>query len=65
MVQGDLVRAKIRARNVNGWGAFSQLNFVGSYIETRALPMQQPSFDIPASLNDLIKLTWVPLTLGA
>ena len=23
LVQGDLVRAKIRARNVNGWGAFS------------------------------------------
>lgn len=40
LAQGELVRAKIRARNVNGWGAFSQLNFVGSYIETRPLQMQ-------------------------
>jgi hypothetical protein len=37
LVQGDLVRAKIRAFNLNGWGAFSQLNFIGSLIETRPL----------------------------
>ncbi len=63
--QGDLIRAKIRARNLNGWGAYSQVNFAGAVVETRPLKMQSPSFDISSSNNNEIKLTWIPLTLGA
>jgi len=61
LVQGDLVRGKIRAHNINGWGAYSQVNFIGSLIETRALPMDLPTYDIPESTNTMIKLYWTPL----
>lgn len=62
--QGDLIRAKIRAKNVNGWGAYSQLNFVGAMIETTPLQMIKPSFSIPDSSLTQVHLLWTPLELG-
>lgn len=64
LVQGDLVRGKIRARNINGWGAYSQVNFIGALIETRPLQMEQPTYDIQESTNFMIKLYWTPLIQG-
>lgn len=49
---------------MNGWGDYSQVNFVGSVVETRPLKMQTPSFDIPTSSNTEIKVIWVPLVVG-
>lgn len=54
----------IRANNINGWGAYSQLNFVGSVIETPPLQMQTPTFDVTISTLTQVQLLWVPLILG-
>lgn len=55
----------MRAYNVNGWGAYSQINNAGALIETPPLKMATPSFDIPSSTLTEVKLTWVALILGA
>lgn len=33
-IVGELLQAKVRAYNINGWGAFSQLNVAGAYIQS-------------------------------
>ena len=40
---GDLVVVKVAAHNLNGWGAFSDVNTVGAIIETAPGLMSEPT----------------------
>jgi hypothetical protein len=56
----SLVRAKVRAHNAYGWGAYSTVNTVGGRV--KAVPSQM-SAPVIASYSDLqINVTWSPLT---
>jgi hypothetical protein len=59
--QGALIRAVIRAHNINGWGLYSQINFNGAVIQTSPLAMNTPSFDIPTSSLTQVNVTWAPV----
>lgn len=47
----QLIQVTIRAHNLNGWGAYSELNVVGATIETVPSAPAAPSFDATASNN--------------
>jgi hypothetical protein len=54
----ELIRAKVRAHNTNGWGAYSELNTAGATIETLPNQLSAPVADISASSNTEIALSW-------
>ncbi len=41
----QLIRARVRARNSRGWGAYSEINTFGATIETEPLVMGALSYD--------------------
>jgi hypothetical protein len=47
----DLIQAKVRAHNTNGYGEYSEINTSGSTIQTLPEQMAAPSFDSSSSTN--------------
>jgi hypothetical protein len=51
LTQGTLIQVIGRAKNLNGWGDYSQVNVVGVVIETEPSQMTPPVIDISTSSN--------------
>lgn len=60
LVQGDVVKAKVQARNVNGWGPISTENTVGALIEVEPHQMQQPQNGDGTSQSQIV-VNWEAL----
>ena len=60
-VIGELVQARARAFNVNGWGNFSQLNIAGATIQSEPAKMVSPT-EGTATTVDQIELDWLAMT---
>lgn len=58
---GQLVQAKVRAFNINGWGGFSQINTSGAYIQAIPGRMAAPTQG-SATTIDRIQLNWTAMT---
>jgi len=58
----DLVVAKARAKNIWGFGAYSENNTAGAYIQTEPNAPASPVLDIALSTLTSIKLDWPALT---
>lgn len=56
--RGELIVARVKARNVNGWHAYSQQNVEGAVIETEPHAIAEVSFSLTESTNDQIVLLW-------
>ena len=61
-VVGNAIRAKVRAHNSNGWGAYSQLNAAGALVEDLPVKLAAPVFAHASSTKSTIVLTWSALT---
>lgn len=61
----QLIRAKVRAHNANGWGAYSELNTAGATIETLADQLSAPVFDNSGSSATQISMTWTGVSSTA
>lgn len=42
LVQGDIVKAQVQARNVNGWGPLSNQNTIGALVQVEPHKMSVP-----------------------
>lgn len=51
LTRGELIVVRIKARNENGWEAFSQQNIDGAVIATEPLQVENLDFDIALSSN--------------
>lgn len=58
----NLVVAKARARNVWGYGAYSESNTAGAYIQTEPNAPSSPVLDIVVSTLTQIKVDWSSVT---
>ena len=58
----EVIRAKVRAHNGNGWGDHSELNTIGAKIETAPLQMSIPIFVLASSSASQIALSWSTVT---
>jgi hypothetical protein len=58
----QLIRAKVRAHNANGWGAYSELNTVGATTETLPTQLAAPTFDVSGSSATQITLNWASVS---
>lgn len=56
------IQVRIRARNANGWGDYSELNTGGATIETVPLQMPAPTFVAASSNNNQVSLSWSAVT---
>ena len=59
------IRVRVRARNSNGWGAYSELNPGGAAVEGVPAQMSTPSFDIATSTKSQVVLAWAAATGAA
>lgn len=57
---GDVVKAKVQARNVNGWSPLSTVNTVGGQIETEPLQMTAPTNGDGTSQSQVV-IDWTAL----
>ena len=60
--RGQLIIVRVRARNVNGWHAYSQYNFLGALIETEPDSLSGLTFDPYTSKSNQIVISWTLLT---
>lgn len=58
----ELVVAKARARNAWGYGAYSEINTSGAFIQTEPVAPASPVLDIVTSTLNKIKVDWPALT---
>ena len=62
LVRGDLVQAKVRAANAQGFGPYSQVNVEGGLVETEPGQVQGLTFEEGSSSVTQITLSWQPLS---
>jgi len=60
--QDQLIMVKVKARNVNGWGVYSQVNPTGVLLQTVADVVLNLQYTVETSVNEQINLTWDALT---
>ena len=58
MSADTLIQAKVRARNSNGYGSYSQLNVKGVTIETTPSQISNLTYDYLLSNTTQVVLTW-------
>jgi len=58
---GDIVKARVRAHNKNGWGAFSQPNTGSAFIMAKPAKMKAP-IEGSSTTFDRIEVIWTELT---
>jgi hypothetical protein len=56
--ENDLIVVRVRARNENGWDAFSQQNVQGARIEVEPHEPTGLTFDIATSDKSQVSLSW-------
>jgi hypothetical protein len=44
-----IIKVKIRAQNLNGWGDYSEINLSGALIETLPSTLNTPTFNMASS----------------
>jgi hypothetical protein len=54
----SLIQAKVRARNSNGYGQYSQLNVAGVILETAPTQVSNLTFDFKLSNTTQVVLLW-------
>jgi len=57
---GQLIKAKVAARNLNGWGEFSQESIIAANFETTPSKMAAPTRNAATTTGKLV-VDWVPL----
>ena len=58
----NLIKVKVRAQNINGWGVYSEPNNSGQVVHTIPLTMDAVTFDFAEILNTEITIYWQALT---
>ena len=62
LTEGQLIVARVRARNINGWEAYSQQNIVGALIETEPKTMNIGFNPFLSSVTTVV-ITWTALEI--
>ena len=57
LVEGDLIQARIKAENVNGWGDISEVNIIGATVQDVPGTMTAPVKG-SATTTTVIQVNW-------
>lgn len=57
-----MIQVKVRAKNANGWGVYSEVNTSGQVVNTLPQTMVPPTFIFAGVTNTSIQFSWVALT---